>query len=144
MAAMMKKPSDRPWEKIGISRSTWYRHGKPTEKPRKPMTVAEVAKQSGASSTRTYYRTLRVMGSELASFVQSGQLSIAKADRMLGDPTRLRRFQKLIAALQRAHAHAQRSKRFARPASVTIPLQRPAERDRAPNPVQRPTPERKR
>ena len=29
---LRQKHSDRPWEKIGISRSTWYRHGKPTEK----------------------------------------------------------------------------------------------------------------
>jgi hypothetical protein len=29
---MRRKQSARPWEKIGISRATWYRHGKPTEK----------------------------------------------------------------------------------------------------------------
>src|SRR5262245_35647563 len=29
---MRQKQSARPWEKIGISRATWYRHGKPTEK----------------------------------------------------------------------------------------------------------------
>ena len=97
-----QKHSDRPWEKIGISRSTWYRHGKPTETPKKPKTVSEIAAQVGASSTRTYYRTMRVLKSELAPFVHSGQLSIAKADRMLGgDPERLRRFQKLITAFQK-------------------------------------------
>ena len=96
-----QKQSDRPWEKIGISRSTWYRHGKPTERPKKPKTVSEIAAQVGASSTRTYYRTMRVLKSELAPFVHSGQLSIAKADRLLGDHERLRRFQKLIAAHQK-------------------------------------------
>jgi hypothetical protein len=29
---MRRKQSARPWEKIGISHATWYRHGKPTEK----------------------------------------------------------------------------------------------------------------
>ena len=69
---MRQKQSHRPWEKIGISRSTWFRHGKPTEKPKKPKTVAEIAAQVGASSTRTYYRKMRVLGSELAPFVHSG------------------------------------------------------------------------
>src|SRR5262245_3967868 len=90
---MRQQQSARPWEKIGISRATWYRRGKPTEKPRKPKTVPEIAAQVGASSTRTYYRMMRVLGSELAPLVHSGQLSMTRADRMLGgDPEQLRRF----------------------------------------------------
>ena len=91
-----------PWEKIGVSRATWYRHGKPTEKPRRPKTVPEIARQTGVGSTRTYYRTMRALKSELAPFVIAGQLSAAQADRMLGgDPERLRRFLKLVAARSR-------------------------------------------
>ena len=45
----------KPWEAIGISRATWYRHGKPTENP--PRTsIARAARTMGASSTRTFQR----------------------------------------------------------------------------------------
>ncbi|HWY45730.1 MAG TPA: hypothetical protein VNX70_00010 [Bryobacteraceae bacterium] len=37
MTRQAAKP--KPWEQIGISRATWYRHGKPGQKPR--MTTAE-------------------------------------------------------------------------------------------------------
>lgn len=103
----MMRQGVRPWEALGISRATWYRHGKPTKKRRKPKTVAEVAAQVGASSTRTYYRTMRVLGSEqLAAFVHSGQLSMTQADRLLGgDPKYLRRFLELVAAHQKPAKH---------------------------------------
>jgi hypothetical protein len=29
---MDRSRAPEPWEKIGISRATWYRHGKPTKK----------------------------------------------------------------------------------------------------------------
>jgi hypothetical protein len=90
-------PRQASWEKIGVSRATWYRHGKPAEKPRKGKTVPEIAKEIGVSSTRTYYRTMRALNSELAPLVVAGQLSAAQADRMLGgDPQHLRRFLALL------------------------------------------------
>ena len=85
-AGSMVRQSARPWEKIGISRATWYRHGKPTEKPHKPKTVPEIAKQVGATSTRTYYRMMRALQSELGRYVIAGHLSVAQADRILSDP----------------------------------------------------------
>jgi hypothetical protein len=92
--------STRPWDEVGISRATWYRHGKPTEKPRKPKTVPEIAVRVGASSTRTYQRTMRALNSELGPYVTAGRLSATQADRLLGDPERLRRFLELVAAHQ--------------------------------------------
>jgi len=65
----------KPWEKIGISRATWYRYGKPTEKAvyedqkwdkRGGLgggTTADWAadlKKFGFSSIRTYQRAMRV------------------------------------------------------------------------------------
>ena len=38
----------RPWEEFGMSRATWYRHGKPTEKPKR-YTQADIAKVTGVS-----------------------------------------------------------------------------------------------
>lgn len=93
------------WAKIGVSRATWYRRGKPTEKPRK-KTTAEAAKFLGVSSTRTYYRMMRALSSELAPFVVSGQLSAAQADRLLGNSERLRRFLMLVERLNAAPAPA--------------------------------------
>jgi hypothetical protein len=96
----MMRQSARPWEKIGISRATWYRHGKPTEKPRKPKTAPEIAKQIGVTSTRTYYRTMRALKSDLGPFVTAGHLSVAQVDRLLSDPEHLRRFLQMLAAHQ--------------------------------------------
>ena len=84
-----------------MSRATWYRRGKPTEKPPKRKTLPEIAQQvSPGTSTRTYQRTIRAMASELAPYVAAGQLSATKADRLLGDPERLRRFLRLVADAQ--------------------------------------------
>jgi hypothetical protein len=50
----------RPWEELGISRATWYRHGKPTAKP--PRTnVAQAARNFGFPSVRTFQRLNRVL-----------------------------------------------------------------------------------
>lgn len=89
-----------PWETVGMSRATWYRRGKPT-KPHKRITAADTAKHVGFSSTRTYYRTMRVLQSDLAPLVASGQLSVARADLMLRDPEKLRRFFDLLARMQK-------------------------------------------
>jgi hypothetical protein len=51
----MRQPS-RPWELLGMSRASWYRHGKPTEKPKR-YTQADVAKIFGVS-LRTIQRDL--------------------------------------------------------------------------------------
>ena len=41
----------KPWEAIDMSRASWYRHGKPTEKPPR-SSVAKRARMMGAPSTR--------------------------------------------------------------------------------------------
>jgi hypothetical protein len=46
--------SARPWKMLGMSRATWYRHGKPTEKPKR-YRQADVAKILGVS-VRTIQR----------------------------------------------------------------------------------------
>src|ERR1700732_3033760 len=50
----------RPWEAIGMSRATWYRHGKPTTKPTKLKTHAQVAKMFG-TSLRSMQRSKRAL-----------------------------------------------------------------------------------
>lgn len=37
------------WEKLGMSRASWYRHGKPKRKPRPRKTRAEQARKLGIS-----------------------------------------------------------------------------------------------
>ena len=53
----------RPWETIGMSRASWYRHGKPTEKPPRPSSVANEARKAGVS-VRTHQR-VRVLGADI-------------------------------------------------------------------------------
>jgi hypothetical protein len=88
LGAVMRQ-QDKPWEKVGMSRATWFRHGKPT-KPRKRNTVHDRAKAHDASSTRSFQRMMRVSRSELADWTGRGLFSIAQADRILSDPERLR------------------------------------------------------
>jgi DNA-binding transcriptional regulator LsrR (DeoR family) len=46
-----------PWEAIGMSRASWYRHGKPTTKPQQ-MTQTQIAAMMGVS-LRTVQRVIR-------------------------------------------------------------------------------------
>jgi hypothetical protein len=39
----------RPWERLEMSRATWYRHGKPKKKPRRPKTQRDLARERGVS-----------------------------------------------------------------------------------------------
>ena len=45
----MVDQSLKQWEAIGMSRASWYRHGKPSEKPDRRITQASIAKITGAS-----------------------------------------------------------------------------------------------
>src|SRR5262245_3686634 len=44
----MRQPQ-KPWEAIGMSRATWYRLGKPTEKPARTAPLREMAEAFGVS-----------------------------------------------------------------------------------------------
>jgi hypothetical protein len=41
--------SVRPWEAVGMSRASWYRHGKPTAKPTPTITQKRMAEAFGVS-----------------------------------------------------------------------------------------------
>jgi len=74
-----------------MSRASWYRHGKPTEKPERPN-VAKRAQMMGAPSTRTHQRIERVMRvPELALMIEHGWKP-AQCERVLNDPPLLRKF----------------------------------------------------
>jgi hypothetical protein len=59
----MRRKQPNPWEAIGMSLASWYRNGKPTEKPKR-ITVANEARRAGAS-TRTHQRIMRVMAADI-------------------------------------------------------------------------------
>ena len=87
----------KPWEAIGISRATWYRHGKPTENP--PRTsIARAARTMGASSTRTFQRIHRVMAADmdLARAMLDGWCKPAQAEAIIKDPVLLRKFRRMV------------------------------------------------
>jgi hypothetical protein len=75
----------KPWDEIGMSRSAWYRAGKPTAKPVR-RTQAVIAAEQGVS-VRTVQRVKRVdrEAPELLQLWWVGQMSIAEAERALGD-----------------------------------------------------------
>lgn len=51
----------KPWTAIGMSRASWYRHGKPTAKPEREPTVKDIAAKVGVSE-RTMYRAFQNAG----------------------------------------------------------------------------------
>jgi|SRR5450631_3417168 hypothetical protein len=98
-----------PWKKFGISRATWYRYGKPATKGEyddsrfdrgrlgawTPANTNDL-KKFGVSSRRSHQRVLRVLGSELAPLVLANGLSVAAADRILGNPVLLAHATKVL------------------------------------------------
>jgi hypothetical protein len=75
-----------------LSRASWYRHGKPDEKPRRPSTNAQEAARGGMS-LRSYQRFLRVMGDEdVAPYLVHGALKLGQAEQLLTNPKLKRRF----------------------------------------------------
>jgi|ERR1700757_1924619 hypothetical protein len=93
----MRHKHHKPWEAIGMSRATWYRHGKPVKK-RERMTVAKQAEMFGATSVRTFQRMMRVMQDpDLAPFVAAG-LKFGQAEKLLTDPQHKRRFLAVVKA----------------------------------------------
>jgi hypothetical protein len=92
----------KPWEAIGISRASWYRHGKPTEKPQR-ITVADEARRAGVSK-RTHQRIMRVMrkDADLAVLmIRDGWCKPGQADEVIASPRLHRRFRKWLKAERR-------------------------------------------
>jgi hypothetical protein len=98
----------KPWEALGISRATWYRYGKPTDKAvyddlrwEKQGACGTLADcdflKNRFGSIRSYQRAMRVHNSELWPYAEHGIVSIAEADRILGNPHALRRFREWAA-----------------------------------------------
>jgi hypothetical protein len=97
-----RKRKPKPWEAIGMSRATWYRHGKPTEKPRR-ITVADEARRAGLS-VRTHQRIMRVMTADIdlaALMLEHGWCKPGQAERIVADPVEHRRFRKWLVAEKR-------------------------------------------
>ena len=95
----MRQP--KPWQAIGISRATWYRHGTPTEKPGRTSEAAE-ARRAGVS-LRTHQRIMRVMGADmdLAALMLKGWCKPGQAEQFIADPRRHRRFRRWFKAEKR-------------------------------------------
>jgi hypothetical protein len=85
---------EKPWIALGISRATWYRHGKPTTW--RKVTMAEEAAMFGFPSLRSFQRVRRVLQSPLAPYVPLTEdvpgFSFGLADKLLSNPGRLKRF----------------------------------------------------
>jgi hypothetical protein len=106
----------KPWEALGISRATWYRYGKPTEKAvyddlrwekqggcgTQADCADDLKNRFGFPSIRTFQRVMRVAQSELWPYAEAGLISIARADRILANPDGLRLFREKVARVRAA------------------------------------------
>jgi hypothetical protein len=92
----------KPWEAVGMSRATWYRRGKPTEKRDRAAARAAGLKlrmgMSGARSLRTLQRFERVLrkDTDLASAIARGDCTTALAELIVSDPAKHKRFRKWL------------------------------------------------
>jgi hypothetical protein len=80
----------QPWETIGMSRSNWYRLGKPSEKPRRRETQAQSAHHL-AVSVRRLQRASRVCreAPQLIPFIRLGLVKTGTVEKYLGNEDRL-------------------------------------------------------
>jgi hypothetical protein len=87
----------KPWEAIGMSRASWYRHGKPTEKPER-TSVAAAARAAGVS-VRTHQRIMRVMAADMdlaVAMLKHGWCKPGQAEAIIKNPILLRKFRRMI------------------------------------------------
>ena len=77
---------------IGMSRASWYRHGKPSEKPKRSTNADEARKDS--VSLRTYQRMMRVIAQspELTMMMARHGWKPGQCEWVLTNPPVLRKF----------------------------------------------------
>jgi hypothetical protein len=84
----------QPWRALSMSRATWYRHNKPTEK------IERKTERDGAAfmgmSLRTFQRLKRVLESPRGEILIASGLTSSQAEQMLSDPERVERFVELF------------------------------------------------
>jgi hypothetical protein len=75
----------RPWETVGMSRASWYRYGKPTEKPGAMGEWFRREELKYWRSRRTVERVNRIMrlDLEISLAVLNGHIKPATAERLL-------------------------------------------------------------
>jgi hypothetical protein len=78
----------RQWEAIGMSRASWYRHGKPTEKPGALGEWFRRKELEHWKSKRTVERVKRIMefDGDLWNLMVDGHFKPAQAERIICDP----------------------------------------------------------
>jgi hypothetical protein len=82
IGGIVRHMKQNPWTAIGMSRASWYRHGKPTKKPVK-QTLAQWCAEHGAK-LRTIQRYKRVFKDpELREAVDRGELTAHAAEQYL-------------------------------------------------------------
>lgn len=92
----MRQKKPKPWEALGMSRATWYRHGKPAEKiePLMDCSCAAVARHDGIS-IRTVHRMNRVLRADPALFTAVAEHGVGKwgqAEWLIKNPDAHRRW----------------------------------------------------
>jgi hypothetical protein len=80
------RQKNKPWEALGMSRATWFRHGKPDRKPDRPLTQEQMAKSKNMS-VRGLRRpdAIRQAEPHLADLCEAGQLKPGTAERVINE-----------------------------------------------------------
>jgi len=99
MSDSLKTPPDggkvrRPWDALGMSRATWYRHGKPTEKLGALAEEIRRLERQHWRSKRTVERVKRIgeFDGDLWRLTLEGCCKPAQAKRIITDPVGYQRF----------------------------------------------------
>src|SRR5215467_8389444 len=95
-AIMRQTP--KPWEAIGMSRASWYRHGKPSEKPQRFTKAmwAHMHRVSLRTMSRIDHRVTNGRDEDFALMLLRGEIKPGLAERIIADPRLHRRFRKWL------------------------------------------------
>jgi hypothetical protein len=76
------RQKDKPWIALGMSRATWYRQGKPTEKPyRVTQKQRALIFQTSVRGIQRAARVIR-LAPELEPLLRAGELSLGDAEQL--------------------------------------------------------------
>lgn len=90
------RQAGKPWQKIGMGRATWYRHGKPTTKLyRMTQQQAAVLQNVSLRSVQRASRVLR-LAPDLAPLIDSGKLKLGPAEEEVKSRAFKEAFQKML------------------------------------------------
>jgi hypothetical protein len=80
---LRESETPKPWQALGMSRATWYRHGKPTERPwRLSIEQAAMVMNVSVRSIESAQRVIK-FAPELEPLIMAGKLKLHRAEEII-------------------------------------------------------------